>query len=208
MPNTLGQEAIREFRMDVCRVAARRFAELGYAGVTLRALADELGCSRMTPYRYFKDKADILAAVRADGFRRLADLGETTARAESDPMRRVEALSRAYLRFAAEEPDSYRLMFEFPEKLGARPTAELHRQAVRSQLPLFEAVREARRAGVIDGNPMTVTHLLWAALHGLASLHLSDKLQMGRSFEELSDELVTLLSRLARRGPTDNRAME
>ena len=150
MPSPLGQEAIREFRRDVCRVATRRFAELGYAGVTLRALADELGCSRMTPYRYFKDKADILAAVRADGFRRLADLGEATARTESYPMRRVEALSRAYLRFATEEPDSYRLMFEFQEKLGPRPTAELKRQAVRSQLPLFEAVREARRAGVID----------------------------------------------------------
>jgi hypothetical protein len=37
-------------------------------------------------------------------------------------------------------------------------------------------------------------------LHGLVSLHLSNHLQMGRSFEELSEALVPLLSRLARRG--------
>ena len=195
MPNTLGQEAIREFRMDVCRVAARRFAELGYAGVTLRALADELGCSRMTPYRYFKDKADILAAVRAEGFRRLAEREEAAASGASGPMQRVEAVSRAYLRFAADEPDSYRLMFEFPEKaLSSSATPELRRQATRSQLPLLEAIREAGRAGVIDGDTATVAHLLWAALHGLVALHLSNHLQLGRGFEELSDALLTLLA--------------
>ena len=200
MPRPLDPGAIREFRQDVCRVAARRFAELGYAGVTLRAMADELGCSRMTPYRYFKDKADILAAVRAEGFRRLAEIEEEAANAASDPLGRVEAVSRAYLRFAVEEPDRYRLMFEFPEKLTSSPTPELQRQATRSQRPLFEAVREAGRASLLDGNATTVTHLLWAALHGLVSLHLSNHLQMGRSFEELSEALVPLLSRLARRG--------
>ncbi len=204
MPTSLGQDAIREFRRDVCRVAARRFAEVGYAGVTLRALADELGCSRMTPYRYFKDKADILAAVRAEGFRRLAEREEAAASAAGDPMQRVEAVSRAYLRFAGDEPDSYRLMFEFPEqKLRSSLTPELQRQARRSQLPLFEAVREAGRAGVVDGSATTVTHLLWAALHGLASLHLGDYLHLGRSFEELSDALVTLLAGLTRTESSD-----
>ena len=98
MPTALGPAAIREFRVDLCRVAARRFAELGYAGVTLRALAEELGCSRMTPYRYFKDKADILAAVRADGFRRLAEYQEAAPEPEADPIARVQAVSRPEFR--------------------------------------------------------------------------------------------------------------
>ncbi len=198
MPHALGQEAIREFRSELCRVAARRFAELGYAGVTLRALADELGCSRMTPYRYFKDKADILAAVQAEGFRRLAELQEAAAPGAGDPAARVQAVSRAYLRFAAEESDRYRLMFELAAR--TEPSPELREQAQRSQRPLVEAVREAVRAGALEGDPVTVTHLLWAALHGLASLHLADHLQMGRSFERLSDELVAFLSRPTRSG--------
>ena len=53
---------------------------------------------------------------------------------------------------------------------------------------------EAGRADVIDGDASTVTHLLWAALHGLVALHLSNHLQLGRSFEELSDALLTLLA--------------
>ncbi len=40
--------------------------------MTLRALAAELGCSPMTPYRYFENKAELFAVVRADAFRRFA----------------------------------------------------------------------------------------------------------------------------------------
>ena len=43
----------------------------------MRQLAAELGVSPMTPYRYFEDKDDILAAVRANGFNRFAEALET-----------------------------------------------------------------------------------------------------------------------------------
>ena len=52
----------------LCAVAERLFAERGPQGVTMRELARELGVSAMTPYRYFKDKESILAAVRANAF--------------------------------------------------------------------------------------------------------------------------------------------
>ncbi len=39
----------------------------------MRQLAAELGCSPMTPYRYFKDKDEILAAVRAAAFDRFSE---------------------------------------------------------------------------------------------------------------------------------------
>ncbi len=198
MSRHLSEAAIGEFRRNLCRVAARRFAEFGYAGLTLRALANELGCSRTTPYRYFKDKAHILWAVRAEGFLLLAEVQEAAARAESEPERRLLAVGRAYLRFAAEEPDYYRLMFEVPDKSSSRPTAEQLAVVKRSQLPLFEAVKMATEAGLLEGSPMTVTNLLWAALHGVISLHLADKLTVGRTFEQLSDEMLKLLSRLTR----------
>jgi AcrR family transcriptional regulator len=198
MSRHLTEEAVELFRTRLCQVAARRFAELGYAGVTLRALADELGCSRTRPYSYFKDKADILGTVRTEGFRRLADAQEAAARAEPEPLRRLEAVGRAYLRFAAEEPDNYRLMFEVPEKLSPTPSAEQLAEVRRSQRPLSEAVRTAVKDGLVQGSPTTVTHLLWAALHGVVSLHLAGKLKSGRTFEQLSQEMLKLLSSLVR----------
>ena len=38
----------------------------------MRQLADALGCSPMTPYRYFRNKDEILAAVRTAAFDRFA----------------------------------------------------------------------------------------------------------------------------------------
>ncbi|MDP6541055.1 MAG: helix-turn-helix domain-containing protein, partial [Planctomycetota bacterium] len=63
MPRNLSGEEVEAFRERLRAVAERQFAERGFDGVSLRSITDELGCSRMTPYRYFRDKADIFAAV-------------------------------------------------------------------------------------------------------------------------------------------------
>ena len=56
MPKNLSPAEVDAFRARLCAVAERRFAERGADGVSMRQLADELGCSAMTPYRYFSDK--------------------------------------------------------------------------------------------------------------------------------------------------------
>ncbi|MGO4815505.1 TetR/AcrR family transcriptional regulator, partial [Cupriavidus sp. 2MCAB6] len=72
MAKNLTQDEIETFKARLCAVAERRFAEGGVASVSMRQLAEEMGCSPMTPYRYFKDKEDILAAVRTAAFDRFA----------------------------------------------------------------------------------------------------------------------------------------
>ena len=79
MPRYLTEQDIADFRAELCKVATERFARFGYEGVTMRQLAEALGCSPKTPYRYFKDKADILATVRAQAFAKFADALEKAA---------------------------------------------------------------------------------------------------------------------------------
>ena len=73
MPRVLSDTDVADFRDRLCEAAERLFAERGPDAVTMRQLASELGVSPMTPYRYFEDKEDILAAVRANGFTRFAE---------------------------------------------------------------------------------------------------------------------------------------
>ena len=63
MPRVLTETDVADFRERLCVAAERLFAEKGPDAVTMRQLASELGVSPMTPYRYFQDKDDILAAV-------------------------------------------------------------------------------------------------------------------------------------------------
>src|SRR5579871_2429430 len=114
MPKTLSADDIQQFREAMRRVAENAFATRGAQGVTMRELAKELGCSAMTPYRYFRDKEDILAMVRAAAFNRFAARLEAAAQSISanGPAIDNSAISRAYVDFALDEPHAYRLMFD------------------------------------------------------------------------------------------------
>ena len=91
MPRVLSEADVVEFRERLCDAAERLFADKGPEAVTMRQLAAELGVSPMTPYRYFKDKDDILAAVRTIGFDRFAETLEA-AYAKADARRVIERL--------------------------------------------------------------------------------------------------------------------
>ena len=72
MPKTLSPADIETFRSRLCDIAEGLFAAHGPDGVTMRELAEAMGVSSMTAYRYFEDKDAILAAVRTRAFSRFA----------------------------------------------------------------------------------------------------------------------------------------
>ncbi len=187
----LSRAELESGREEICAVASRLFAERGYAGVTLRAIATELGCSPMTPYRYFADKAEIFAAVRAAAFARFADAQAHAIADVGDPAEQLHTLCRVYVDFALRDPAAYRVMFELDQAPAKDPS--LHGPEGRAWQVMHDSVLRARRAGFVDGDPDTVAHLYWAAMHGLVSLHLAGKLQLGRTLEELVEPMYALM---------------
>src|SRR5271165_7146445 len=115
MSRTLSDHDVAAFRTRLCAVAERLFAEHGVEQVGIRQLAQELGCSAMTPYRYFRDKDEILAATRAAAFDRFAAALEAATSGTADPMEQSRAAGQAYIRFALGEPNAYRLMFDLTQ---------------------------------------------------------------------------------------------
>lgn len=202
----MGRLALREdeidvFRRRLCDVATRRFAELGVAGVSLRGLADELGCSRATPYRYFQNKDEIFAAVRARAFAQLAMACDDATTLEPNAERRLMAIGRAYLRFAREHPHAYRVAFELDQP-DAESYPELLLERARAWGVMRTAVQHAFLKGLLEGDPETISHLYWAGLHGLAALELAGQLQ-SRTLDELEVPMIEALLRGTR---TPNRA--
>ena len=50
-------------RDELLAAALARFIEGGLAGVTMRAVATQVGVSAMTPYRYYEDKGHLLRGI-------------------------------------------------------------------------------------------------------------------------------------------------
>lgn len=193
MPRYLTEQDIADFRNELCRVATERFARHGYEGVTMRQLAEALGCSPKTPYRYFKDKADILATVRAQAFNRFAEALEKAAAAPGDPTGRGRAVIEAYLDFALRNPHAYRIMFDIDAPIDA-DHPELGPAADRAARFITSGAERMAEIGVIAADPLMFGWSMWAAIHGTVMLHQAAMLKHGPDHREmlvfLADTLV------------------
>ena len=190
--------AIAAFRDRLCECAERRFAEEGYAAVTLRGLARELGVSHVMMYRYVADKDDLFAAVRLRCVERFAAYQEARLDRHPDPRAAILEGARSYVDFAFEEPHAFRVMFDLSQPHLAQYPAlgDAHRRAF--QL-LEKVMRRAVDAGVVRGEPVALTRMFWAGIHGVAALHLAGQLSARKDAYALAEPLArTLLAGLAK----------
>jgi AcrR family transcriptional regulator len=193
MPRYLTDQDIADFRAELCRVATERFARFGYEGVTMRQLAEALGCSPKTPYRYFKDKADILATVRAQAFGKFADTLEKATTGVTDTAERGRLTGEAYLAFALKNPHAYRIMFEIDAPVDEKHP-ELGPQAERAARYITRGAEEMAASGVIDVDPKLFGWSMWASIHGIVMLHQSGMLTHGPDYKTLLNFLgLTML---------------
>src|SRR5262245_21382671 len=200
MPRNLSAAEVDAFRARLLSVAQQRFAKHGVDGVSMRQLAQALGCSPMTPYRYFRNKDEILAAVRTAAFDRFADALEAAMRhARGDLRAAGEATGEAYIRFALSDPDAYRLMFDLSQPHQDR-YPELVRASARARHVMSAALAALVKAGIFAGDPVLMGHVFWATMHGLVVLHLAGKLPATPDFRAIQREAMRLLVAGARSG--------
>ena len=193
MPKSLSQSEIDDFRTRLITVAERLFAEQGRDAVSMRQLAQALGVSVMTPYRYFKDKDEILAATRASGFDRFAEALETAYDSVNDPVQRARMVGQAYLKFAFDHPSAYRLMFDLTQP-NEESYPELARAGERARKTMSAYVECLIGAGQLVGEPEIIAHVCWAAIHGLVVLKLADKIAPHIAFERIWQEMSRALN--------------
>jgi AcrR family transcriptional regulator len=193
MPRVLTDTDVADFRERLCAAAERLFAEHGPDAVTMRQLAAELGVSPMTPYRYFQDKNDILAAVRATGFNRFAEALEAARDSASTPRAKGAAVGEAYMTFALEHPHTYKLMFDLNQP-DEQNYPELVKAGLRARETMSGYVKDQVAAGLMQGDAEQIGRMFWAATHGALVLELAGKLPPGAA-RELSHEIGQALQR-------------
>jgi AcrR family transcriptional regulator len=157
-----------DLRREQITRLARDVAEAeGWAAVTMRRLAGDLGVTQPVLYSAFAGRQALIDAVALDGF---ALLGAALRAAEAIPMARMQA----YLDFAAAHPHLYEAMFSMPSDL--RFGRDTHKPltdaftAIREAFPPHDEDTEDTDAGDVRAE------VAWAALHGLATLQAGGRL--------------------------------
>ena len=158
--------------------AVRIVGEAGVEALTLREVGRRAGVSRSAPYRHFKDKAALLAAVALEGFRLLRrDLEAALAAEEStEPL---IALSEAYVGFGLKHPSHYRTMFEITWGTKNHYPALVQEGDATSRV-LVEAITRGQAAGrLAPGVPGQIARVVWTLVHGIVTLREDDHFSQG-----------------------------
>tara|TARA_R100001039_G_C1815638_1_gene85774 strand:+ start:160 stop:777 length:618 start_codon:yes stop_codon:yes gene_type:complete len=184
-------EEIAAFRDKVCDVATRLFIERGPQNVTMRQIASTLGVSPMTPYRYFQDKDEILATVRAEAFHRFSANLEQAVQQAPDARAKARAVGDAYVAFAKTYPAAYQLIFSFTQPDEER-YPELRQANLRAQETMVAYVREMIDAGLLEGDAQLIGYMFWATLHGIVVLELASGLR-GMDGDTLREKIMRTL---------------
>jgi AcrR family transcriptional regulator len=171
--------------------AIRTIGKRGADTLTLRDIGAQLGVSRTAIYRHFEDKSALLARVALEGFRMFRQALQTArddARAQG--LEPIEEMGAAYVTFALANEAHYKTMFgDAFENHDRYP--ELNREGGAAFEVLLNTVKEEQAAGRIEGkqDPLQTAHVLWAGVHGIATLGMAGRLTAGNdspSLEELS----------------------
>jgi AcrR family transcriptional regulator len=142
----------------------------GAKGFSLREAAAQAGVSSAAPYRHFADREDLLAAVAEDGFRELeARLRRARRKALDGQLAVLEALARAYVKFASDNPEQFGLMFDLDHR--SRERAALAEAGKAAFGVLVTEVERAQQSGLFSGlRPIDAATQLWSLVHGISTL--------------------------------------
>lgn len=164
-----------QVRAKILAAARELIVSVGYEAVSMRKIAAEVEYTAMALYRHFADKETLLRELCLEDFLTLRHAMDRIA-GDPDPIARLRRMGLAYVDFALEFPNQYRLLFMTPLP------REAHVETVVAEHPevdcyawLRDTVAEAIAAGrfrpALDDADL-ISQTFWAGLHGIVSLHI------------------------------------
>jgi AcrR family transcriptional regulator len=155
-PRTARDRARAELTSEIKAVGLRHLAEHGAAGLSLRAVARDLGMVSSAVYRYFPSRDDLLTALIIDAYSAVGEVAEATA----DVKRRARFASRwvavaeSVRTWALAHRHEYALIYGTPVTGYAAPTDTID-PASRIALVFLQLIADGLAAGEIAPTPDT-----------------------------------------------------
>lgn len=195
------QESRERIEAAITEIGRRHLLTEGAAGLSLRAIARELGMVSSAVYRYVANRDDLLTLLVVDAYSELADAVDRAMAdvpVESGWRARIVVIARAVRQWAVEQPARWALLYGSPVPGYHAPAERTVGPGTRVVGALFGVVADAIVAGELEesgdavvqplsadfdrlraefdfpGSDRTLAKcfLLWAALIGAVSLEV------------------------------------
>jgi AcrR family transcriptional regulator len=164
-----------QLRAEIIAVTKDLLAESADSdAVSIRAVADAVGVTPPSIYLHFADKDALIEAVVSDVFAELDAAMVAAGEVVDMPLAKLRAYGLAYVKFAVEHPEHYRVatMERCPAEGRMGVLDEVLADAAFAHF--MATVQLCMDAGVFaPGDPLPITLQLWSAAHGIASLMIA-----------------------------------
>ncbi len=156
-------------RDEILDAATELLLDIGHAkAVSIRSVAERVGVTPPSIYLHFQDKDALLDAVCARYFEKLDDEMQRVSARQSDTVEVLRAQGLAYVRFATENPELYRIATMSEWKSGSNVDAALASSAFEH---MCASVKALIGEGILpSGDASDIALELWSAAHGVAAL--------------------------------------
>jgi len=183
-----------KLREQIIEAVERLLVETGdEEAVTIRAVADAVGVTPPSVYLHFADKDEMLFAVCERLFAELDRVTQEAASGSKNPLESLVLRGRAYIRFGVEHPEQYRILF-MGKPSRTPETFDLGRLGDAAAFGhLLEHVTACVASGLIRGDPLQASLVLWAGVHGLTSLLISKPEFPWPDLDAIADRLCRAL---------------
>ena len=165
-----------ETRSRILDAARDMFVQDGVEAVTMREIAKRIEYTPTAIYHHFRDKQALIEELCRVDFQGLGNAFQRIGRIE-DPIERLRRIGLAYVDYALTYPSHYRFMF-----MTVKPPVPASAMGISEGEPESHAYGMLR-ATVADGiaagrfrpeftDADELAQVLWAAVHGIVSLHI------------------------------------
>lgn len=178
-----------QLRDEILDATTGLLLETGHEkAVSIRSVAQRVGVTPPSIYLHFADKDALLDAVCARYFERLDEVMRTVASEQHTAVDRLWAQGMAYVRFACENPELYRIAFMGEPRPGSDVDLALNSSAfVHLQGSIQALIDEgAYPSGDVVGSALE----LLAVAHGIAALLISRPYLPFGDVEDFADRVL------------------
>jgi AcrR family transcriptional regulator len=170
------REELREMALGAAREIVE---EQGVAGLSTRALAARMGYAPGTLYNIFHNLDDLVFALNTRTVGELRSRMEHSVADAVAPPERIQRMAQGYLDYALAHPHLWRLAFQHQAPEGQEVPEETTQQTNAVFAAVASLLGQLGPAG--EEVLMTRAAALWAGVHGVCHLAVTDKLKFADS---------------------------
>ncbi len=172
-------------------------AESGIESLTIRSAAQKTGVSHAAPYRHFGSKDEFLVSIALDGFEKLAStVGKNTSASADGPTEKLAAICRAYITFAWQNREQYRIMFGpyIRDKVKHADFYGAYDRAFQRLKSVLEEYGRSRKGQQPDTSMTALA--VWSLIHGYSMFLIDNYEDIGGLDDRQVDGIIAHIKRM------------